>query len=335
MQKLWYRQFDDSWYVTVREGGRQVQKKLVKGKENKEAAERRFHRLMLGSGRQRLPRDVSFGTLADLFLDACEDENPKSCEWYRHFLQSFVDAYKGTVRGLKPGHVRAWIKQKPWGQSTQRQAIVAVKRVINWAFDEGHIRRKPLRTLKRPAMKRREALISKADHKGIIKHSDAAFTDFAVALRETGARPGEIRSVTAAMVNLEAGVWILQKHKTAEKTGRPRIIYLTPAMVTLTQKLIAAYPTGPLFRNRHGKPWTSNAIRCRMRRLREKLGLPKGTVAYSYRHSYATDSLERGLPVADVAELLGHADLKQLQTYGHLDQRTQHMRRAAARAVTG
>lgn len=333
MQKLWYRQFDDSWYVTVREGGRQVQKKLVKGKGNKKSAERRFHRLMLDSGKRRLPRDVSFGELGNLFLDACEEENPKSLDWYKHFLQSFVDAYKGTVRGLKPGHVRAWLRKNAWSQSTQRQAIVAVKRVVNWAFDEGHIRRKPLRKLKRPAMKRRETLISKADHKAIIKSTDAAFADFAVALRATGARPGEIRSVTAAMVNLDAGIWVLPDHKTAAKTGRPRIIYLTPAMVALTKKLVAKNPSGPLFRNRHGKPWTSNAIRCRMRRLRAKLDLPEGTVAYSYRHSFATDSLERGIPVADVAQLLGHVDLKQLQTYGHLDQRTQHMRQAAAKAV--
>ncbi|HET6878629.1 MAG TPA: tyrosine-type recombinase/integrase [Pirellulales bacterium] len=333
MQKLWYRRFDDSWYVTVREGGRQVQKKLVKGKGQKKEAERRFHRLMLEAGRLRLPSDASFAKLADLFLEVCEEEHPKSLEWYTHFLQSFVDSYKGTVRALKPGHVRAWLRKNAWSQSTQRQAIVAVKRVINWAFDEGHIRRKPLRKLKRPAMERREALISKADHQAILKSTDAAFADFATALSQTGARPGEIRTVSAEMVNLDLGVWVLPQHKTAAKTGRPRIIYLTPTMVTLTKKLMAKFPSGPLFRNRFEKPWSANAIRCRMRRLRKKLDLPKGTVAYSYRHSFATDSLERGIPVADVAQLLGHVDLKQLQTYGHLDQRTQHMRQAAAKAV--
>lgn len=334
MQKLWYRKFNDWWYVTVREGGRQVQKKLVKGKDKKDLAERLFHRMMLDSGQRRLPRDVSFAELADLFLDACEEETPDSFDWYEHYIQSFIDSYKGSVRRLRPNHVKAWLKKNPsWSQSTQRQAIVAVKRVINWAYDEGHINKRPLRKLKRPEMARREVLISKADHKAIMKNTDAAFKDFALALRETGARPGEIRAVTIEMVNLDVGVWILPKHKTAAKTKKPRIIYLTPTMVKLTRRLAEKYPSGPLFRNRHGKPWTSNAIRCRMRRLRKKLNLPEGTVAYSYRHNFATDSLERGLPVADVAQLLGHVDLRQMQVYGHLDQRTQHMRRAAMKAV--
>ena len=32
-------------------------------------------------------------------------------------------------------------------------------------------------------------------------------------MMETGARPGEVRRVTAAHVNLDLGVWVFQEHK--------------------------------------------------------------------------------------------------------------------------
>jgi site-specific recombinase XerD len=71
-----------------------------------------------------------------------------------------------------------------------------------------------------------------------------------------------------------------------------------------------------------------------MKQLRRKLDLPKGTVAYAYRHSYATRALMNGTDLATVAELLGHGDLKMLgQHYGHLDKQKEHLKRAAARAV--
>ena len=334
MKTLWYREFDDWWYVTVRISGRRVQKKVYQGKDHREEAERRFHRMMLDAGKERLPSDVLFAELVDLFLDYCEAQQPASYGWYRKFLQSFLNSYKGTVRALKPLHVRAWLDGRSWSQSTQRQAIVAVKRVVNWAFDEGYIRRKPLRKLKRPPMKSRQTLVSAKTHKAILKATDTAFATFITALRSTGARPGEIRAVTAEMVNLDAGVWVLPEHKTVRKSGKPRIVYLTPDMLKLTKRLMKEQPTGPLFRNSRGQPWTSNAVRCRMRHIRRALNLPKGTVAYAYRHTFATDGLEKGVPIVELAELLGHVDTTQIsQTYGHLDQKTEHMRKAAARAV--
>lgn len=64
------------------------------------------------------------------------------------------------------------------------------------------------------------------------------FRDFLTALQETGARPGEIRLVTAADVDLRSGVWLLKKHKTSKKTHRPRVIYLTSIMRELMTRLI-------------------------------------------------------------------------------------------------
>ncbi len=100
------------------------------------------------------------------------------------------------------------------------------------------------------------------------------------------------------------------------------------------RRLVAKHPTGPLFRNSRGKPWNRNAIRCRFRRLRKKLNLDKGVVAYAYRHTYTTAGLEGGVPIATMAELLGHTSTDMInEHYGHLDQRTAHLREAARRAA--
>jgi integrase len=153
-------------------------------------------------------------------------------------------------------------------------------------------------------------------------------------MEQTGCRPGEVASVTAGQVDLGAGTWTFKRHKTVKKTDKPRVVYLTPAAVELTRRLAAAHPTGPLFRNSRGEPWNRNSVRCRFRRLRVKLGLGGGVVAYTYRHSYATAGLEAGVPIATMAELLGHTSTDMInEHYGHLDQKTAHLREAARRAA--
>jgi integrase len=142
--------------------------------------------------------------------------------------------------------------------------------------------------------------------------------------------------VEAANVDLAAGLWVLSEHKTKKKTGKPRLVYLTPAMLELTRKLMERYPTGPLFRNSRGKPWTRNAIRCRFRNLRVKLPHLKGVVSYTYRHSFVTDALENGVGVAQVAELLGHTSTDMvMQHYQHLRETREHLKQVAVQATQG
>ena len=75
-------------------------------------------------------------------------------------------------------------------------------------------------------------------------------------------------------------------------------------MIDLTQNLMKKHPDGPLFRNRHGKPWTRQALTARFRVLSRRLEL-KGLSAYTYRHTAISDALIRGVPIAVVAELFG------------------------------
>jgi site-specific recombinase XerD len=113
------------------------------------------------------------------------------------------------------------------------------------------------------------------------------------------------------------------------------VIYLTPAMVELTRRLMEKYPEGPLFRGPRSKQgFTRNGVRCRFRILRQKLPHLAGVISYTMRHSFATQALVNGVGIAHVAELMGHVDTSMVsQHYAHLAGNTQHMREAALRAA--
>ena len=319
--KPFFRASKQAYYCQI--GKRQ----FCLGKDEAEAY-RRFYRLMAEGAPRQLEEDVQAVVVCDLFLDwAKANGKPATYEWRRHFLQSFCSLYgKVRVRDLKPYHVTRWIAKSGWGQSTQYSAISSVKRAISWAVGEGYIETDPLKSVKKPACKRREVLLSPEDRARIVAGvKDRSFQRYLFALGQTGMRPGEIRAVTAA--EFHDDVLIFKDHKEAHQ-GKPRVVFLNEPMRLLIAELVKENPSGPLFLNTRGKPYTRNAIRIRFRNLRAKLNLPKGSVAYCYRHGYATDLLHQGHDSLTVARLLGHASTKMLEKhYAHLSD--EHLKRAA------
>lgn len=347
----WYRAATNSWYVEI--GGQQHF--LGKHPENVPAPRKRkrgtappvppdvietaYHRLMAADP-ARLPcaEDLRVAVVCDLFLEFSKKHH---CEQtfgsYQEYLQDFCELY-GTLRAkdLKALHVTRWVDTHPGWKGSRRNAIVAVKRAFNWADGEGVLQPNPIKGVKKPPQGHRDRILTVSERRELLEAiRDQQFRDFVFAMQETGARPGEVRRVTAAHVNPELGVWVFKEHKTAKRTGRPRLIYLTPAMVELTRQLMAKYPEGPIFRGPRGnRGFTRNSIRCRFRRLREKLPHLKGVISYTMRHSFATQALVNGVGIAHVAELLGHVDTSMVsQHYAHLAGNVQHMREAATKAA--
>lgn len=348
-RKPFFRSFDGCWYAQTRVGGKRKQVKLldqdgdpVRGRDREADAWKAFHRLMAQDPTQLPePSALKVAQICDLFLTHAEAHNEaKTFGWYKKFLQDFCDFF-GTIGALavKPFHVSKWLDAHPGWKGSRRCAVICVKRAYNWAESEGILPSNPMKKVKKPAAARRERVLTNAEWRDLLAAvRDREFKDFLFALRETGCRPGEVRKVTAANVNLELGVWVLDKHKTRKKTGRDRVIYLTPGMIELCKTLCERWPEGPIFRGpkRKGhKPFSRNAVRCRFRRLRAKLPQLIGVVSYTLRHSYITDALERGVPMATVAELAGHKDLKMIQShYSHLSEKRTHLA-AAARTAAG
>ena len=57
---------------------------------------------------------------------------------------------------------------------------------------------------------------------------------------------------------------------------------------------------------------------------------------YTFRHSWCTHALERGVDAVTVAVLMGHRDTTMISRfYSHLMQRRDHLREAVRKAVAG
>lgn len=328
VQKPWYRKQTKSWYLELH--GKQIN--LGKDKDD---AFREYHHIMVAEGHVKPKADPGLATVFDLFLDHAQKHTaPDTFGWYRSFLQGFAKRYpRMRVGDLKPIVVHAWLdaeRKRPWGQNTRRAAITILKRALNWAVKSGLIPENPIQHMERPASKRREKVLTAEERQHILDHfPDRAIRNFLITLGESVARPGEVMKVEAKDVDLKLGVWVLEG-KMSKRTGRKRVIYLTPRLLELTGELCRRHPEGPLFRNIDGNPWNRQAVNCRFKRMRKSCGLAKDVTAYVWRHSWATDALERGVPIATVSELLGHTSTAMVSAhYSHLSERTEHLRKAA------
>lgn len=237
----------------------------------------------------------------------------------------------------KPGQRRKndkgeWIdgKKIKWGPTTKKTAYNAISRVYRWAVAEAHLPKNPIRGVKLEPANTRVSTMSPEQYALLQASSDAHFRQYLLAC-SCGARPSQVRSVTAANVSHDFSTWMFTQHKTAGKTKKPLVVYLTPCLQALTKILVAAYPSGPLFRNSQGKPWQKDTVVRKFARLRKQLDLPKDLTNYSQRHAFATQCLLAGNSLQTTAVLLGHRDSRMVsQVYAHLDQHHDFLLQAAA-----
>lgn len=329
----WFRKAKDAWYICL--NGKQT--RLAKGKKNRKEAEQLAHQLLSGAEHSKLPAFVRIADVLAKWFDYC-DVHCASAPWYHDVLDSFGEGY-GSLRlaELKPEHVLKWLKGRSWGPTSQNKAIGALQTAINHSVKLRLIPTNPIHGMPKPQAKHRERMLTPEEFDLIRNHKirGQGFRDFLIALSESGARPGELARTTSEDINFTHGIIILRKHKTSKKSRKPRIIYLTPKLLEICQRLVQQVTPGtPIFLTIRGKPFGKNSLNCRFRQLRKKYPQLKGVSSYVLRHSYLTLALERGVPIAAAAQLAGHASTKMIdEVYGHLDQRTQYLRQMAVKAT--
>lgn len=273
---------------------------------------------------------LTLGQLADKYGEWMEREvaadrmKPRTRDYYRDTLQKFLDALGGArpASGVLPHEVEMY--------KTNWHSVQAVHRLYNWAVSMGLLTENPVSSVKKPDLGQRQRILSTVETVRLLRGTDRPFRRFLLAMRHTIARPQEVRAFQwKHLVYEPVPMFILRdfKAKKRRKDGKTavRVIPLDDRMLRLLNRLAGKRRPAPedyVFLNEDGNPWTANAVRCRMMRLRDKLGFEpdangEHVVAYTMRHTAATQATARGVRDKLLAELMGHTSTSTTQRYQH------------------
>lgn len=277
------------------------------------------------------PTAISLGQLADKFGEWLQREveaerlKPRTLDYYRDQIQRFLDAVGGNrpAASIKPHELES--------HKTNWHSVQSIQRLYNWGVQMGHLTESPIKGVTRPDLGQRERVLSRDETVRLLRTADHDFRSFLIAMRHTLARPQEIRALQWKHLATEpVPMFVLQDFKARsrrkDRKTAVRTLLVDDRLGRLLCRLHEKRQPNPddfVFLNSQGKQWTSNAVRCRMRRLREKAGLEpdengEPVVAYTLRHTSATQASANGVQDRLLAELMGHTSSSTTQRYQHL-----------------
>lgn len=246
---------------------------------------------------------------------------------------------------------RPWMKNKPLSEATAITMLKHVRAAYAWLADQGVAVRNPVVVPKRaessavlpediPTREQIDAVIrcvreggaeyrhrkqAGAEVKTYVQGANPTVADMLTMGMLTGLRVSELAGLTVGDVDLIGGVVKVRKQlgagaqRVSLKSARSRrdvpiIDDLAPMLQVLT---VGKAPSDFLFVQASRRPWPVSRLSVIVKRARGHVGAP--TVHFhALRHFFASRLLTAGVPVHEVAGLLGHSSAVLLSTYAHV-----------------
>jgi integrase len=254
---------------------------------------------------------------------ARRDLSARSYETVSCILRRFDKACgKLRIAKCRPYDLQCWLNEHPeYASEWYRRCVIStVKRAFYWGLEMELVARNPFAKLRSRGRANRRRPMTDDEFQSLLRGSDAAFRRFLIFLKFTGCRPGEAASMRWADVRFEEGAVVLQEHKTARKTGRPRIIPLVPTVIKLLlwmreQAKGKGDAQHRVFVNRRGNALSRGWLSLKMQRLRKRLGLAKGVTLYGLRHRYGLMGIRNGVNLKLLSLCMGHVRTQMTEHY--------------------
>ena len=151
LPKPWYRKSKKAWYLQVSRG-----EQLCLGKTKAEA-DRRYRQWLIdnaGSLPQPTQRQLTIAELAQEFLNhSRQHTEPKTYEFYCFFIVPFVERFGSACAStFLPRTFNKWLDEHGGWKGSRRCAIIAIKRMFNWATKEKLLAESPLKDVQKPPL---------------------------------------------------------------------------------------------------------------------------------------------------------------------------------------
>ncbi len=260
--------------------------------------------------------------LLDAYLAAMriQGRSERTMERYEYIIRRMMEAVATPTRQITVYHLRSYLSaEKTRGISDRtiegtRQVFSAY---FNWLQREGLIEKNPTANLGTVRYAKKE--------KGIYSETDAEKLKFlcksvrdraiVLFLGSTGCRVSEMTQLNRTdvdLTNLEC--------KVLGKGSKERVVYLSPVAGMVLREYLDKREDGleALFVGKRRERLTDRGVRAMLTELANRSGV-EHVHPHKFRRTLATNLIRHGMPIQEVAAILGHDKLDTTMQYVVLD----------------
>lgn len=235
---------------------------------------------------------------------------------YQYLIGKFMEFVKAPTREINVYHIRNWITSEKM-RGIQESTLEGYRQVLSsyfgWLFREGLIEKNPVvnvGVIKAP--KKLKKTYSRADIEKLTRECKTIRDQAIVhSLASTGCRISEMTGLNIDAVNMAAGEVIVYG-----KGGKERTVYMDDVAVMLLKQYLSERKddSEALFIGKRGERLLPGGVRIMLKNLGSAAGVDH-VHPHKFRRTLATEMSRKGIPLQEVANIMGHEKLDTTMRY--------------------
>ena len=257
--------------------------------------------------------------LIDLFLNAKEIEgrSEKTTARYRYILKKLRDGTNIPLKLMTTNNIREYLAKelkRGVSQSTIRGNVWVYNSFYGWLFNDGMIPLNPTANLSKIKVKIEKETPFTGEQIQLLKESAENECELAIIhfLLSTGCRISE-----ACSVNREDIDYANLKLDVLGKGNKVRTVYIDGVTSLILKRYLSTrddIDPSLFYSRRSNSRYTDNGIRAMLNRVGERACVPN-VHPHRFRRTLATNLIDHGMSVQEVAQILGHSNLDTTMGY--------------------
>ena len=259
----------------------------------------------------------------ELFLSSKQVEGctPKTLNQYRYELNRFLNKIKVSVNQITVFHIRKYFSDRLQAGTSERtldNERHVFSSFFGWLSKENLIQHNPcanLKKIKYPKVVRKP--LSEVELEKL-KESCKSLRDRAIMslFLSSGCRVGELHSINRSDIDLEKKEVIVMG-----KGNKERVLYFDDVTALMLKRYLDTRKDDlePLFLSRLNTRLQDGSIRRNLKCLAKAAGVEK-VHPHRFRRTMATNLIDHGMSIQEVAHLLGHEKIDTTMNYVYISE---------------
>jgi len=264
--------------------------------------------------------------LVDLFLSAKRIEgcSEKSLKYYQTTIQSMLSAVKKDIKQIKTEDIRTYLTDYQQQKKSCRVTIDNIRRILSsffsWLEDEDHILKSPVRRIHKVKAVTNIKETYSDEALEVMRDNCTELRDLAIIdmLASTGMRVGEMVLLNRNDIDFNERECVV-----FGKGNKERVVYFDArTKIHLKNYLQSRTDDNPALFVSLKSPYNRmniGGIETCLRRLGKQLGLQR-VHPHKFRRTLATMAIDKGMPIEQLQQLLGHKRIDTTLQYAMVKQ---------------